>query len=601
MGGISFICYNNKTFNITIDFLYQFMKTKYRGIGETTQVIENTPDLADLNYNQISMELTKHEIQTYKTFTYFFNFHRMKINDSTFNASQPFENPIKTMFNLYPHSRYRPIRKLLCNGEIYNYIDLKNNFNVLELSSECDVEIILPLYIEKQGDIIETLKLLDGEFAMILTDNITSYNMKNTYVYAARDYLGIKPLYYITNNSNNFYMFVSEIKEIPLFILNNNSYFISQVPPGSIWSFKNPNEFIIYDDINNLKSLESCTINSFNPDVLNNIYENIREKINNAVLSRYSNCCNSEKTFGILLAGFDSCLMTSVLIKELVKLEHDFIKCPIYLFTIGDTLGGEDLDTYCSTEYIKFISEMYPNIHFHHHIININNIEILTSDIEKIIYHLETFDPETIRESIIYFYLFKYISEKTLVKVLLTGDGLDELGGYSNFNDLNDILFQEKSVELLLNLCNFDILRSDRISNAFSLELRHPFLQKDFVKYMLSIHPIIKKSQIYKNTEVPIEKYIIRKSFDYSVSGFNYLPSSILWRRSKCICDNLTNFEIRLNVYFDNLLNEQSYNILLKKYQINDTKQHIYYRDIFNKFFPNRDYLVKQFWNNIWD
>ena len=93
--------------------------------------------------------------------------------------------------------------------------------------------------------------------------------------------------------------------------------------------------------------------------------------------------------------------------------------------------------------------------------------------------------------------MFKYISEKTLVKVLLTGDGLDELGGYSNFNDLNDTMFQEKSVELLLNLCNFDILRSDRISNAFSLELRNPFLQKDFVKYMLSIHPSIKKSQVY--------------------------------------------------------------------------------------------------------
>ena len=59
------------------------------------------------------------------------------------------------------------------------------------------------------------------------------------------------------------------------------------------------------------------------------------EKINKAVLSRYTNCCKSEKTFGLLLSGgFDSCLMTSVLIKELINNGHNFCDCEIYLFTI---------------------------------------------------------------------------------------------------------------------------------------------------------------------------------------------------------------------------------------------------------------------------
>ena len=144
------------------------------------------------------------------------------------------------------------------------------------------------------------------------------------------------------------------------------------------------------------------------------------------------------------------------------------------------------------------------------------------------------------------------------------------------------------------------------MSNAFSLELRHPFLQKKFVEYILSIHPKLKRFQVYKNTEDPIEKYIIRKSFDIHVQNDNYLPESILWRRTLCICESLSNFELRLYNYFNELIDDQTFNFKIKVYPIKEitlpkTKEELFYREIFDKLFPNRSYLVPKFWNNIWD
>ena len=620
MGGITFIIYNN--ININIDFIKSFMGIKNRGISETNYITESSIDLNTLNtqqLSQVSLHLSKNDIQTYKRYSFIMGFHRMCVNDQSFNGSQPFTDPILNKLLNYPELKQRPQRTLICNGEIYNYKDIIkiNSFTDRDLCSYSDIETILPLYIKYNSEetsntsIIKTLNDLDGDFAFVLTENIKTYITSSINIYVARDYLGIKPLFYITNNSFDFFMFVSEIKALPEFIINNDSYHICQVPIGSFWSFQTKT-FTKYYDIDYLKDLNNCTIKNTDPDNINTIYKNIKNLITDSVISRYGECCednekHTQLSFGILLSGgFDSSLMTSILIKYLCSINHDFTNCILDLFTIGDTLGSTDIDVNYAIIMVEFLKNIYPNVKINHHIIYINDIEILTSDIENIIYHLETFDPETVRESIPYYYLFKYISEKTNVKVLLSGDGLDELGGYSNFNTLSDNDFQNKSVELLKNLCNYDILRTDRMSNAFSLELRHPFLQKKFVEYILSIHPKLKRFQVYKNTEEPIEKYIIRKSFDIHVQNDNYLPESILWRRTLCVCESLSNFELRLHNYFNDFIDDQTFNLKLKQYSFKEitlpkTKEELFYRQIFDKLFPNRSYLVSQFWNNIWD
>ena len=600
MGGIIFLV---NISSVNIDYIKAFMNIKYRGPDDSTFLTLCTNNLDNLNNQQqelVNYTLSKDQIRNYKQYNFVLGYHRNIINDNTFNASQPFEDPINNKILTYPELQSRPDRKLICNGEIYNYENLIaiNSFSDKDITSICDVEILMPMYI--RYGIQDTLNEIDGEFSFVLTENIDTFQLDILNIFAARDYLGIKPLYYIKNtlDENTNVFFISEIKGLPIYIIENISYIINHVPPGTYWSFQT-NSFIPYYSLSKFMDLENCTISSTQPDNLLNVYNNIHKLITDSIISRIN--IKKDTPIGILLSGgFDSSILLSVLIKYLLEKNFDFDH--LHVFTLGDTLGG-NIDISYSSQLITFFELKY-NITIHYHRININNIELLASDIDKIIYHLETFDPHTVRESIPYYYLMKYIKENTNVKILLSGSGINELTcSYSNLN-LNDTQFQEKSVSLLENMHKYNLLKSDRISNIFSLEIRYPFLQKVFVEYMLSLHPNLKRSGIYSNEKEPISKYIIRKSFECGVLGEDMLPDCILWREHST--DSITNFQLRLTNYINNNLVTDnlfdiSLNILLNEQNVNlstipKNKEEMYYRLIFRKYYPSRDNLITEFY-----
>lgn len=636
MGGLELVLYND--FNVSNDFMKSFNNLKSRGPNETTVNIYSTNNISNLNHrelNQVYSNLSRNDIATYIQWNFALYYHRLIINDTSFNASQPFTDPIKFMINKKnldntPNNlSLRPTRNLICNGEIYNYQELITQFNLNEydLSSSCDVEIILPLYIKDYDSsiscdqcLINALNLIDGDYSFILTENINTYVLDTVNCFAVRDLFGTKPLYYIKNTSNNIYIFISELKGLPINIINNISYDINYVLPGNYWSFQNTirhsninstlsnhsrsSDFIEYYSIEHYNDLNNCIINKTDPDTLNNIYEYITMIIEENVISRYK---NSHKPIGILLSGgFDSCIITSLLVKYLVSINNDFTLNPLHIFTVGDSLGDEDLDNNYAIILIEFLENKY-NITLDYHLININEIEVLSSDINNIIYALESYDPTTVRDSIPFYYMLKYISENTNVKALLTGDGLNQLCGYSQFKNLDDITFQQYSIKLLNNMHKFSLLRTDRISGNFGLETRQPFINKKFIEYMLSIHPKIKREINYSNEELPITKYIIRKAFENSY--INLIPESHLWRRQSRLSDSLTNFNLRLTKYFQENITNDFYNtnmLLLNTENQNQNtlptnKEEMYYRIFFRNNFPNRDYLVDMFWTDIWN
>ncbi len=91
----------------------------------------------------------------------------------------------------------------LCNGEIVNYKTLRNEIADPSRFGESDTSLILPLY-EKFGP--SFIKKLAGMFAIAL------YNEKNQELHLWRDPLGVKPLYYYRDDS--CVLFSSEIKSI---------------------------------------------------------------------------------------------------------------------------------------------------------------------------------------------------------------------------------------------------------------------------------------------------------------------------------------------------------------------------------------------------
>ena len=98
---------------------------------------------------------------------------------------------------------------ILFNGEIYNFNDLKKRFH-LNTKTTSDTEIILLLY-KKIGR--SMLDYLDGMFSILIFDKRTKE------IFAARDRLGIKPLY--TYTDANFQIFCSEIS--PILKITNSS------------------------------------------------------------------------------------------------------------------------------------------------------------------------------------------------------------------------------------------------------------------------------------------------------------------------------------------------------------------------------------------
>ena len=602
-----------------IEFVKGFMKTKHRGPDDSTFYTESSVDLDSLNQsdlNKVSFVLSRSEIASYKHYTFVSGYHRLALTDASYDATQPFIDPIKNKIMKYQAElKNRPIRKLLCNGEIYNYDNLKliYNFSDKDLVSNCDVEIILPMYINEatqldsaEQGIVKILSELDGDFAFVITENINTYITSTINAFACVDFLGVKPLYYVRNKDNTFWMFVSELKSVPGFMLNNHTYNITRVPPGSYWSFQNilngGEDFIKYYDFSINSSVESCNISDTNADALVSIYENVRKLISTSTIKRYT---HSDTDIGMLLSGgFDCCILVGIICRYLI--ENNQVKT-LHLFSIGDTLGSDDLDIIYAKQFVTFLEDNFKEISIEHHLIYMNDIDILASDVNNVIYHLETFDAETVRKSLPFYYLFKYISKYTKIKVLLSGDGLDELCGYYQYEDYSDEEYQVKSVQILSNMYTYDLLRTDRMSQAFGMELRHPYLEKSLVEYILSIHPKLKRHQIYKNSEGAIEKYIIRKAFDNSISGFIYIPDNILWRRSSGICNSLTNFELRLKNYFDLQMSDTEYNnklcLLIDVPGINHltlpkTKEEMFYRNTFDKLYPNRSYLVPIFWGD---
>lgn len=618
MGAISFILYNMTKPPINIDFSKCFVKMKRRGEDDTQVIIETSPNITNLNISQISNYLSKRQISEYRPLTFQYGYHRLSINDISLDGSQPFEDPISHKLLKYPELRSRPKRKLLCNGEIYNYKDLveTNSFNDRDLQSNSDVEVILPLYI-KNTELLkdstlgleQCLKNLNGDYSFVLTENVTSFNLTQVNIFAVRDILGSKPLYMVKytpkttspNPDDIFYMFVSEIKGIPLNLLNDPEYIITEVPPGTYWSYKNSiidknkDEFIRYYDFNKYKDLNTCTINTAAPETISKLYNNVQEILTKSIQYRYE---LSEHRVGLLLSGgFDSCIITSILVKYLVE-KYNYSDT-LHVFTVGD---HNNKDVINAKQHVELLEKTY-NIDINHHIVQINDFNLITNEINNIIIQMETFDRVSIQKAIPMYFLLKYIKTYTDIKVLLSGEGLDELCGHYQLFTLSDTEFQEKSIQLLQNLYKFDLLRNDKIAGSFGLEIRYPFLDTSFIEYTLTIHPSLKRPQMSGYSNTPIEKYIIRKSFD--TADDIIIDKNILWNHRQDIRYSLDNLKQQLTNFYNEKYNDLDLFNYTQSLSTNTiiptTKEEMHYKKIFDMYYPNTSNILTSYWKSIWD
>ena len=477
---------------------------------------------------------SKTEIVKYKNKELFFGFHRLSINGLDEISNQP----------LISSGIY-----LICNGEIFNYKELIEKYELKdEYNTNSDCEIIIHLY--KKLGIDKTVNLLDGEFAFVL------YDSNNEKIFMSRDQIGIRSLF--IGNKGNDYMLSSEVKGI------DNSFDVKQFEPGT------------YSELN-LKtfSLSSCRYFKIGSvDSINNLdihIANIKNLFEKAVEKRLL----SDRNIGCLLSGgLDSSTVCSIVKNKINK--------NLNTYSIG-LKGSVDL---------KYAQEMANYLGTKHYNIELTNDEFLDA-IEKTIYQIESYDVTTVRASVGNYLVSLFIKENTDDKVIFCGDVSDEIfGGYKGFYYASDNdKFREANENMLNNIQYFDILRSDKSISGAGLEARVPFGDKEFIEYVMSID-----SKYKRFGENKIEKYLFRKAFE------DILPKNIAWRSKTAFSDGVGGesnhwFEI-LKSYMDGKYNEKEYLDKIKKYDHNRPydKESLYYREIFEKYYPNRDKLIPYFW-----
>ena len=94
---------------------------------------------------------------------------------------------------------------LICNGEIFNYRELKSWLvsKGHTFRTNSDVEVLVHMYEEEGEDFLDKI---NGQFAFAI------YDRKERSLFLARDHFGINPLHYTT--ADGFFIFASEIKSI---------------------------------------------------------------------------------------------------------------------------------------------------------------------------------------------------------------------------------------------------------------------------------------------------------------------------------------------------------------------------------------------------
>jgi asparagine synthase (glutamine-hydrolysing) len=591
MCGIFCILNNTKiTENVSID-------------GETTYGIETDKLLIDNHAVETSFNRgvgrgpeTSKLIDINETTT--IGFHRLAINGLNTNSDQPIIQD-----NIH----------LICNGEIYNYKELYNIMPDCKPSTDSDCEVIIHLY--KRYGIEQTLNMLDGVFAFIIIDmrkNIEEETCKEHRVIVARDPYGVRPLYMLkpdhtisdseyNKGVSNTYGFASEMKSLISckHILQRAS--ISQFQPGTYSEFKCYISSLptksLWTPVKNLQNIQ-YNRPGFNSQMIYKeeylhrmqIVHDIQNYLTDSVTKRV--LVTDRPVACLLSGGLDSSLITA-LVNETLKKTNTNNKLETYSIGIE---GAADL------AYAKKVADYLGTKHTE---VILTEQEFFDA-IPEVIRSIESYDTTTVRASIGNYLIGKYISQNSEAKVIMNGDGSDELcGGYLYFHKITDpIEFDKETRHLINNIYSFDVLRSDKSISSHGLEPRTPFLDRSWVSFYLGIHP---SHRCHSGKGLP-EKYLLRNAFselNYKAKdGRALLPDEILWRTKEAFSDGVSNTARSLyEIIQEKIENDEIINANLNNFDWSSikhnpptTKEQKYYRYIFESEYRGCGNVIPYFW-----
>lgn len=458
---------------------------------------------------------------------------RLSIIDLSADANEPFGDN---------SGRYY----LTFNGEIYNYKELKEELkDSYNFQTSSDTEVLLASYITWGGDCLSKFR---GMFAFAIWDS------EKKELFAARDRFGVKPFYF-TREHNALY-FSSEIKalkHLPGRDKPNNTvwanYFVhgsygmpdetffqnvEQLPGGHFLSFMD-------GDLSIAKWYDfEAEIAKVNADLsFEEAKERYTELLKESILLRF----RADVSVGFNISGG----VDSSLLLALVNMFEDSQHINAYTFYTGDELYDE----------LPWVEKMIAATEN-----PLTKIKLTALDVEEAAYKISNAQDEPFGgiPTLAYSKIFEQ-ARKDGVKVLLDGQGMDEqwagydyyfqqkdsgktiqgIGNESPFrinvlspsfaalaekpvyptpfdNDLQNMQYRDLFYTKILRALRFN----DRISMAYGVELREPFLDHKLVEFAFAMPAEFK----IKNG---VGKYMLREILKPLVSAdITYAPKRLL-------------------------------------------------------------------------
>jgi len=422
--------------------------------------------------------------------------------------------------------------RICYDGQVGNWNKLAAERNISD--DPCKEErLLLDMYSELGLEMLGHLG--DAIFSFVISEG-------ENFI-AARDLLGIKPLFYGLKNGNIY--FSSELKSIVQ--VTDDVY---EFPPGHYM-------------INDWNPIPYAKLPEEPPA---NLHSNVHQMIENVrgIIQRSFNSRVdfSEPTGSLLSGGLDSSVIATLATKA--NKEKSGNNAKLKTFALGI---GESGDIHSARVMSNFLGTEH-----HELIVDLDQILEVLPDV---IYHLESFDPSLVRSSVSNYLISRYSKEQG-IDVLLSGEGGDEVFcGYLYLKDYPPEQLFAEQIKVLKALHNNASLRLDRMNMCNSVRVVAPLISGELLNYALAIAPEYKQRSV---GDGKVEKWIFRKAFEED------LPNEIVWRLKQEFSQGSGSADV-LPPHFDNIIGDKELEDAKALYPKIRSKEELYYFRIFRQHF----------------
>ena len=377
--------------------------------------------------------------------------------------------------------------------------------------------------------------LTDAIFSFVIVDGGD--------VFAARDLLGIKTLFYGWKGDTLY--LASELKGV-------------LAATGDVHEFPNGHYMDESGTFTRFATLPASQPGEW-PHGVDEMCAAIRDIIERGIQARVD---FAWPTGGLLSGGMDSSVINYLASKAYRARFGEEARLKTFSLGVGeseDIRAARTMADYIGSEHHELICDL-PQL-----------LEVLP----QVIYHLESFDPSLVRSSASNYLISRYAREQG-IEVLLSGEGGDEVFcGYLYLARCPAEELFARQMECIGFLHSNASLRLDRMNQCHSIRVVAPLVSGELLWYAMSIPPQYKQMP---QGEGKIEKWIFRKAYE------GLLPPSIVWRTKQEFSQGSGSASV-LPAYFEERISDQELAQAQAAHPVIRSKEELHYFRLFTEYF----------------